>query len=176
MRWLWNGVGIVSFLPATLIVAAWIFAQSASFTIQHNRNHHMWLVTTSTDSLAMRWISNSRKLGSGLWAGLSGRASAVDYPRNQYVYPFDFLGFRISSVFDNPLLGRRSRLITVPYWFLLLAFLIPPFLWTRDFRRSRRREFRRAKGLCLHCGYDLRSSAHRCPECGSPNEMTVTTA
>lgn len=54
---------------------------------------------------------------------------------------------------------------TVPHWFVLLLCLPFPLFWLRRVRRLRQRT---RHGLCLKCGYDLRESKSRCPECGTP--------
>jgi hypothetical protein len=54
----------------------------------------------------------------------------------------------------------------IPYWFLLLVFGcggLPLILRVRSERRRRRRL---RENRCLACGYDLRGSSERCPECG----------
>jgi hypothetical protein len=53
----------------------------------------------------------------------------------------------------------------IPYWKLVLLTLIPPAIWVRSAWIARGRARR---GLCDHCGYDLRATRDRCPECGTP--------
>ena len=57
-----------------------------------------------------------------------------------------------------------EREVVVPYWFALALFVLPPLLWLRAHRR--RRQWQRAEG-CPTCGYDLRATPGRCPECGA---------
>jgi hypothetical protein len=58
----------------------------------------------------------------------------------------------------------RDRRLVLPYWCpLVLAAAVPTAALLR--RRLRRRRSRR--GLCPACGYDLRATPERCPECGA---------
>ncbi|MDB5329176.1 MAG: hypothetical protein JWP03_327 [Phycisphaerales bacterium] len=53
---------------------------------------------------------------------------------------------------------------TVPHWFPAALATILPAVWLVGGRRRRRRA---AAGLCHSCGYDLRATPERCPECGA---------
>ncbi len=88
-------------------------------------------------------------------------AGTVDPPRRQW------LGFGYCEF--HPYSGT----ITV-YWvswpLLIVAALaaIMPTRWSIQAYRERRRRDRIRLGLCGKCGYDLRASTERCPECGTP--------
>ena len=61
---------------------------------------------------------------------------------------------------------RPFRRVTVYAWPVTLASIPLPAVWLMSRLRARRRTLRRRAGLCVRCGYDLRASPERCPECG----------
>lgn len=63
--------------------------------------------------------------------------------------------------------GRYIRL-QLPFWGLVLMCAILPASWLLSARRRWRREWRERSGQCVRCGYDLRATPGRCPECGAP--------
>jgi hypothetical protein len=65
---------------------------------------------------------------------------------------------------DGMRLGYAIHRVVFPLWFVALCSCALPARWLFV---SRRRRVRRAAGLCPTCGYDLRASPSRCPECGT---------
>ncbi|HZL37561.1 MAG TPA: hypothetical protein VFC78_19740 [Tepidisphaeraceae bacterium] len=63
-----------------------------------------------------------------------------------------------------------STAYSVPYWEVSLLLLILPT--TAALRRMLRQRAVIA-GQCAHCGYDLRATPDRCPECGTAPEAKV---
>ena len=72
--------------------------------------------------------------------------------------------------------GRtRGYHVEVSYWLLLCCGALPVGAWLM-WRRTLGR--RAVNGFCLACGYDLRATPGRCPECGtgvSPQAAKGTT-
>lgn len=60
-------------------------------------------------------------------------------------------------------LGVRGHIAVAPYWLLIALLSVLPISWIILYRRRRWRT-----GMCCKCGYDLRASKDRCPECGEP--------
>ena len=68
--------------------------------------------------------------------------------------------------FPEASLRVRRWYARVPYWAVTLAMLVLPggVVLRAVIRRHRHR---RGAGFCSACGYDLRASKDRCPECGT---------
>ncbi len=129
--------------------------------------------------------------GSGIWSRggriLIDTARHVDVPRwpgwrgwNFTIDPFvkrqefvdspsitiwHLMGFRCALIISPSGDGTQveTAAIAVPYWSLAVLTAILPSL---TFGRTLRRRRAIAAGLCPICGYDLRASPERCPECG----------
>jgi hypothetical protein len=87
----------------------------------------------------------------------------------RYVSPPARLGNAFGfGTYEDRIVGGRGgwaiNVVAVPYWAIsfLFAALALPLAFARLRARARRRQ-----GLCPNCGYDLRASPERCPECGT---------
>lgn len=81
-----------------------------------------------------------------------------------------FAGFhrtRMNWAFAASFAATRTDSVTVPHWFLLALAGIAPTVWLHAAIRRRRST---SAGLCPACGYDLRATPGRCPECGREAE------
>jgi hypothetical protein len=65
----------------------------------------------------------------------------------------------------TPLFAAGVRVLVISWWIPVLATSILPAYWALRYG-LRRRFTRDGQPLCLHCGYDLRATLERCPECG----------
>jgi hypothetical protein len=63
--------------------------------------------------------------------------------------------------------SKALRNILIPYCFLWLATAVMPVLWGWRLWLRAKMSKRRSRGQCLACGYDLRETKEKCPECGT---------
>ena len=106
----------------------------------------------------------------GHWDWHNLQIEAYSFKRNPLVHSFaiyqkSFFGMLwweqgdFGSGLSYPYTG-----LSISYGFLLVFFAIPPAYWIVSEKRKRKC---RVAGTCIHCGYDLRATPDRCPECGT---------
>ena len=100
------------------------------------------------DGRAWQWVTHSPMAYEDSWYGRS-----------------TWLGFHSFSedLIAPSSMGTAHRWgLAVPHWFLLTFFSAWPICRAMRSRRSRVQP-----GCCRPCGYDLRATPQRCPECGT---------
>lgn len=89
---------------------------------------------------------------------------------------WEIMGVRWS--YPDPIWGRPRSTFQQFRWALGLHYLHWSLLWSAVTaiawwrRRAWGRRLNRLQGMCDQCGYDLRASPDRCPECGTSSNLS----
>jgi predicted RNA-binding Zn-ribbon protein involved in translation (DUF1610 family) len=95
------------------------------------------------------------------------REQPTDYPYFGYPWPASsctnvrFAGFQVFHAADA---NDQIQAGTLPLAGIALSAIVLPGMWIRR-ELKRRRDSK--TNLCPNCGYDLRATPDRCPECGT---------
>ncbi len=170
-RWLFNLLALVSLLLCVAMALAWVRSYFVADT----------LTSVSPDRSLRRRVALARgrvwyqhiNLLPGTRAIIPSRvyiAGNIDDVANQSPLPgIETAGFEVGQYVartNRPVWHERR--VIVPLYALVLLSAALPIAWALAERRAAGRTQKRLKlGLCLQCGYDLRASQDRCPECGS---------
>jgi len=176
---LMDGAWTVCLVLTLLIAAVWMWSEWSGESVQVDQWRklpavdrvlfEMWQVQSAKGAMLVAWKKN--EIDS---AGVQLRNAEVIWRHTWHPVDVVDIAGRDSAaarlgwcLYVNGGGFTRVWLIGVPYWAMILPML--PMTW-KAARRSRgawlhRR--RRRLGLCLACGYDMRGTPARCPECGT---------
>src|SRR3954447_5637347 len=93
----------------------------------------------------------------------SGGAYAGRYWHEMFLQP----GRRMPPAFTTTVRGGPATGLVLPHWAVAITTGLPVAVWLAGAYRRRVSRSRSSRGLCPSCGYDLRATRERCPECGA---------
>jgi hypothetical protein len=146
-------------------IAAWLDSHFYTHGIWCSRP--MWSVAALSKQGGFIVYGTGRVSRTG-WIRVRERTDDVRWPLaydelfDRHAFGFGYAAGKLTST--GPAYG-----FAVPYW--LPAGLLAMATW-RAWRGGRRS----ARGVCRVCGYDLRATPDRCPECGAEATTGATAA
>ena len=177
-RYLFNVVAGLSLLLCVAIAGLWVRSYCVLDGLQWNSQHRAYVLNSSRGLLLLvvdvnqssipggfrNWFAPGMTYGTGspydLPAYLADTMANAE-PMPLYCYYWHGFGF---YRFDR-LLGVPETDIVLPLWVLLgLLLVLPVFRLIAHAGKSKRSGFN--QGLCEKCGYDVRATPGKCPECG----------
>jgi len=163
---LFNGLALWSLLLCIATIFLWITSYFSQLDINWAGNSVSWELVISRGEMSfsrVKWASPipTNNLGWNL-SGVAPR-SLPDQLQSLtgVIGHFRFRAFGFAFFTLHRLTVFNGRQFLWPCWALALLAALTPVVWMiRKRQRSK-------PGHCMVCGYDLRATPDRCPECGS---------
>jgi hypothetical protein len=180
-RRLFNLLLVLSVLAFVLTVGLWlrshwatdaVLYSSQSLDGQHgyDRAVDVWSLSGSVSIVLSRYQTNLADVPlenrtpytkAVRWSGPVSGLPSTSYAE------FQLLGFAYHPQTNvTPRQIKSTRWLLIPYWSAALLTAALPITWCISASRRKRMQ-RREQRLCEICGYDLRATPERCPECGT---------
>ncbi len=167
-RRLFGAISGLSLALFALSAAVWIRSEFRCDLVKY-----VWQNSDKPRSLAVQWsdgIVKARYVNGGAsdtGEPLTQRTGMTSYSRDSYSVGVALhskrYGFSL-VMGDRHVDGSSYWGGTMPCWLIACIFAVLPVCSLRRIQRDR---VRRRLGLCPICGYDMRATPDRCPECGT---------
>jgi hypothetical protein len=144
-----------------------------------------YIIISKQDVFFEVWLRREHDINEDGWDveryAVDGSAWPNEETRDGFGYLEDGAEFGKALHGFGICLGQRTPMVRIPSlfavlcptWSLVAALLLPMGLWAGIGWRQRRRV---VAGHCINCGYDLRATPEKCPECGRATNIKLKSA
>ena len=181
-RWLFNGLAAVSavlFVGVCLLWARSRGHQTGDTLFVQTKPGRYYAVMTGQggigfDCTIVEHPAELRRFG-------VGTSYSLHYCHQNFFYPpvsarqrlgFDYFDGELGDTTDRIIGSGTFRTVVLPSWLFAAAFALLPATVLPALLRGLVRWRQPCRGCCPVCGYDLRATPYRCPECGEPIPST----
>ena len=160
---MFNAMSILSLLLALAVAASWVRSYMRhDFFGYYEAHHPSALIQVDPSRGRARFTVRSAKEPFYVEQEQERWTHFSEAPVDLQAFRHAFMGISWRKTYHR--LGMWTASVIIPHAYLLLIFTALPAI--RIYRSLRRRRLRLI-GHCRVCGYDLRATPERCPECGA---------